>query len=233
VIPNAISFTFGNGLDTVDELCWTTLQESAHVFGLEHSMLATDAMTYILSPPKKGFIDESACIGAQGCCMPSAECQCGRTMINSHERLATALGLDPDAPAVSIVSPAHGDQVPAGFAIETEVVGMTDVVAVEVRVDTKIVARLTTPPFLYTTDPMLRLGVHTIAVRAEGLYGRSAASPTLSVVRGSPPPPPEPEPEPRVDDGGCSVTRGAGAQLATLVLGVGILIRRRRRSARA
>ena len=95
VIPNAISFSFlnANPGDVLDA-CWTISQESAHNFGLSHTMLASDAMTYIGNPARKRFVNQTACIGTQGCCSPSQECQCGvpNNEQNSYQKLLTIFG---------------------------------------------------------------------------------------------------------------------------------------------
>jgi hypothetical protein len=228
VVPNGISFTFAN-IDPDDALeqCWTASQESAHVFGLEHSMQADDAMTYIVNPPRKRFVDATACIGTQGCCQPAQECQCGPTTINSYQRLADVLG--EKASVVAITTPADGDLVPSGFPIRITAEG--SVQNVEVLIDDVLFSRFTGPPYELNADPKLPLGSHTITVR--GAYrGGAVATAAIAVTRGDPVHPPgpdagqEPDPPLRTHETGCRTSTTGGVGMLVVVLA--ILVRRRR-----
>lgn len=234
VVPNGLSFAFANSVPA-DALyqCWVASQESAHVFGLEHSMNANDAMTYIADPPRKYFIDETACIGTGGCCQPAQECQCGRTTINSYQRLMAALG--PKPPMLTFVSPADGATVPAGFTVEVATMSLGQLAKVDVYIDDVLFSRFAEPPYVLETDKSLALGSHTITAVAENTFG-GAASAEITIIRGTTvQPEPEPEPEPEFDpqlrpsQGGCDAgPSGRGMWLAILVALVSI---RRRRHA--
>ena len=93
VIPNAITFSFLN-LDPRNVLfaCRIIAQESAHAFGLTHEFDSRDYMSYLEVPPAKSFVDESLCIGTQGCCQPATECMCGPTMQNSYQAILAVFG---------------------------------------------------------------------------------------------------------------------------------------------
>jgi MYXO-CTERM domain-containing protein len=231
VINNAITFTFAN-LTPNDALalCWTVSQEAAHAFGLEHSMLGTDAMTYIADPPRKMFVDETACVGAAGCCQPSQECQCNRTTINSHQRLMEVLGSPP--PTVTVQTPMEGERVDAGFAIRVDVVDPQGVGTVEILVDDAIVGTFSAPPYEVMADAGLAIGPHTIVVRAQDLTGTRTTTPPLTVQREDLPEPAvpdagaEPEPPKPAGEGGCRTTQDGG--LALLVVGFALVMRRRR-----
>lgn len=233
VVPNGLAFAFAK-FAPADALaqCWTASQESAHVFGLEHSMLATDAMTYALTPARKRFVDETACIGTQGCCQPAAECLCGPTTINTYQRLAAVLGEIEGT--ITIASPADGDVVPSGFPIEVAVVAPRPARSVEVSIDDVLFARFAAPPYALNADASLALGTHTITARFESATGTTQTT-MISVVRGAQEPPaPEPEPEPdpalRTRETGCSTgdAGGAGTLVALALLASAV----RRRGAR-
>jgi len=85
---NAIAFMFANHSDDLDELCWAGAQETGHIFGLDHALLAADPMTYLPPLHKTGFIDESAPCGES----TPRICKCGNAAQNSYARLAHTLG---------------------------------------------------------------------------------------------------------------------------------------------
>lgn len=205
----------------VAALCWTAAQESAHSYGLEHSMNPRDVMTYLLDPPAKTFVDEDACIGTQGCCLPVSECQCGRTMINSYQRLGAVLGFR-TLPMVSITTPVDREVVPAGFPIVVEADDADGIAKVDLLIDTKLVATLTSPPWEFATEPELRLGIHTLVVRATDLLGNDGSA-AIEVARQ------DPVDEPVPDDTGCGCRSDAGTGGVGGILLVLAASRRRRR----
>jgi len=88
VIDNAITYSFANLYGSVEDLCATVAQESAHAFGLEHEMQCDDPMTYLDACGPKRFQDLDAHCGGFG----EGECECGGATQNSYQRLLTALG---------------------------------------------------------------------------------------------------------------------------------------------
>lgn len=192
-------------------------------------MLAEDAMTYATAPVRKRFIDQTACIGTEGCCLPASECRCGDTMMNSYQRLAAALGYAVTPPTLAITAPADRDTVPSGFVIEVEAVDADGIAQVEIFIDSTLAATLTSPPFTLTAPASLRLGLHTIAARTEDVHGNATETPVITVVRGEVR---EPEFEPSAgDEGGCHAS-DAGGFGALLVGGLTALVVRRRRRRR-
>jgi hypothetical protein len=91
---NAIAFVFANATDDLDALCWGGAQETGHIFGLDHALLAADPMTYLPPAKKTGFIDESASCGEA----TPRPCACGNAMQNTYARLVHALGASEPVP---------------------------------------------------------------------------------------------------------------------------------------
>ena len=171
VVPNALSFSFlGLGADDVDEACWTISQESAHNFGLAHTMLAADAMSYFPLPAKKRFVDATACIGTQGCCQPERECQCGMREQNSHRRLLEIFGpRGATGPDVLVTEPADGARVRPGFAVRATASDLDGVARVELLVDGQLVATSEAPApagHELRAPTALVAGAHAVTVRA-------------------------------------------------------------------
>ncbi|MDQ1346809.1 MAG: hypothetical protein QG573_178 [Acidobacteriota bacterium] len=91
VINNGVAFSFANIHANMKELCWTTAQESVHLFGLDHEALARDPMTYITGCLEKRFAPEEAPCGEF---VPRA-CACGGATQNSDAMIANVVGRAP------------------------------------------------------------------------------------------------------------------------------------------
>jgi MYXO-CTERM domain-containing protein len=187
VINNAITFSFINLFPSdVNEACWTISQEVAHAFGLSHEMLGADPMTYIQNPPVKRFQDQTACIGTQGCCQPSQECQCGPTTQNSHQRLLSIFGSStPTPPTITIDTPSNNAQVTPGFVVRASVEDSQGVALVELLIDNAVTSSLGSPPFAFNAPLNLGEGTHMVTIRAHDTIG-SVGTATINVVVGEP-----------------------------------------------
>ena len=170
VINNAISFSFLNASPSnVNQACWIIAQETAHAFGLSHSMNASDPMTYIPSPPSKRFQDSLTCIGTQGCCQPSQECQCQvpGNMQNSYQDLMGIFGPStPTPPTIMIETPLANANVSAGFVVRANVTDETGVESVELLIDNASVGTILTPPYAFNAPISIAPGPHTVTIRA-------------------------------------------------------------------
>ena len=60
VIPNGIAYSFAAVYSDMRELCWTTAQETAHLFGLDHEFEQRDPMTYLAGCLEKVFSPANA-----------------------------------------------------------------------------------------------------------------------------------------------------------------------------
>lgn len=91
IIENAMVFTFADVfVQRAQFVCETMAQEIAHAYGLDHTLLATDPMSYLPPIGKRTFQDEEAACGETTArpCGPSA---CSE-MQNSHAMLLAQLG---------------------------------------------------------------------------------------------------------------------------------------------
>jgi MYXO-CTERM domain-containing protein len=185
VIPNAITYSFLNlSPSDVNDACWTIAQESAHAFGLSHEMLAADPMTYITAPSRKHFTDQSACIGTQGCCSPSQECQCGPTMQNSVQAILAVFGTSaPTPPMITINNPADHSTVGAGFPISATVTDDQGIAKVELLIDGVATATLTSGPFAFNAPRTVMPGSHTVTIKGtDNLGSEGMAQITVTVA---------------------------------------------------
>lgn len=170
VIPNAISFSFLNLYpNDVDHACWIISQETAHNFGLHHSMLSTDAMTYQPAPARKRFINQTACIGTASCCQPAAECMCpvANNEQNSYQRLLAIFGVAGALPpAIDVQTPTPGQLVEPGFTVRAIVTDSEGVRRVDLLIDGALSASLAAAPYQFATPATLRPGAHSLTLLA-------------------------------------------------------------------
>ncbi|MBT8494203.1 MAG: hypothetical protein KJO07_14195, partial [Deltaproteobacteria bacterium] len=133
VIPNAISFVFPTRLDgSVRETCETIAHEAAHTWGLEHSYMCEDTMTYLSGCGAKEFEDADVMSGES---QPRA-CQCGGTTQNSYRKLVDLFGVaNPTPPTVQLMSPTPGSRVDPGFTVIAQASDDTEVRLVELWID--------------------------------------------------------------------------------------------------
>ncbi len=90
VIGNSIVFTFAEVYGTdYRSVCETNAQEVAHSFGLDHSRLCQDPMTYLSGCGDKSFQNVASACGEYS----NRQCQCGGSTQNSVTLLDQRLGL--------------------------------------------------------------------------------------------------------------------------------------------
>lgn len=95
VVDDGIAFAFAQVLGDVPlEICWNAAQAAGSLLGLDHEMLAGDAMTYLTGSLPKAFVDETASCGE----FSPRTCQCGGATQNSYQHLLALLP-EPDAGA--------------------------------------------------------------------------------------------------------------------------------------
>jgi hypothetical protein len=170
VADNSISFTFSAVWPTVDELCSTIAQESAHNLGLDHELDKTDPMTYLPYDGLRLFQDKAVDCGED----VARECCAGPRTQNSHAYLTALFGAGSDEAApIELVRPADGARVDHGFAIEVSAGTYTEEVVV--TVDGEEVARSDFKPFIFDA-PMSIDGDATVEVRATDARGRVATA---------------------------------------------------------
>jgi len=137
VIDNAITYSFAEVYEDMRALCETVAQETAHAFGLDHSLLCEDPMTYLTGCGEKTFRDVDAECGED----EPRECWCGGTTQNSYAHIAAEFNaVPPSPPSVAIVQPQAGDEVDPGFAIVVAAEDDVALASVAVYLDGVLVA---------------------------------------------------------------------------------------------
>lgn len=165
-IPNAVSFSFANIYGgSVDDICWTVAQETAHSWGLDHKYDNKDPMTYLESgPSRKTFQNAAGPCGEYN----ARACQCGGSSMNSFEEIiATFGGSTPTPPIASFNEPKEGATVQTGFAIKVNATDDIGVTKGELRIDGQLIntsMTLTQNQFVWTAPAQLGQGKHKISV---------------------------------------------------------------------
>lgn len=183
-INNAITFTFAELVDNdVAETCWVIAQETAHAFGLDHEYLCTDPMSYLRNCDyNKRFQDEDAACGEYD----ERECACGGATQNSYQTLLAHFGAGiPTPPTLTVVSPADGADVEAGFTVRAEATDDIRVDRVEVRVNSVSVGVSETEPYIFDVPATTSDGRLRIEVTAFDNYDYSTTE-VIEVVQGAP-----------------------------------------------
>jgi hypothetical protein len=89
IIRDATVFAFSKELGNRPQaVCETLAMEIAHAYGLDHSFLCKDVMTYRTGCGKKSFVDKDAPCGEH----EARECADGKPTQNSHRQLVQLLG---------------------------------------------------------------------------------------------------------------------------------------------
>jgi len=122
--------------------------EAGHMFGLLHIANTCDIMSYArneLCPWNHVFEDKLSNLQSDS----MGKCG-GKSKQNSYQELLTALGPNPDPPAVKILSPAKGATLDSSFKVEVQ--ADTGVLRVVLHVRDKRVAELTAPPYSFSVS---------------------------------------------------------------------------------
>jgi hypothetical protein len=233
VIPNAVVYTFaeiyGNDLETV---CEVVAQETAHSFGLDHEILASDPMTYLDFEGLKQFRDADVKCGEfqqRACGLPGgAVC---RESQNSYKLLAERIGLAAGTAAVAITSPRDGTVVPPSFVLEATA-NAASMSRIELWVDGALKATKTAAPYSFATE--LGVGAHSLELRGYAGAAVTTSKINVTVQLGAPSPGAGggsgPTADTTTDDtvvGGCDAASGAPGILVALAI-YGLARRRKR-----
>ena len=149
-LDNAMVFVIANLTTfTAQSRCSIALMEIAHAWGLEHTLLCEDPMSY-LNDCEAGygtsFVDDYAECGEYE---PRA-CRCGvEPTRNSYSTLRDAFGeRPPSPPEVAIVRPAAGATLRPGFPIEASAQDDLYIDRVEFFLDGELVEGPNYPPYV-------------------------------------------------------------------------------------
>jgi len=183
-ISGGISFSFANVYGgSVDDICWTVAQETAHSWGLDHKFDNRDPMTYLQSgPSRKTFQNEAGPCGE----FQARGCSCGGNSMNSFREIMETFGSStPTPPTVSITSPRNGDSVAAEFPIRADIVDDIGASKAELRIDGQLISTLTAAPWVWNAPASLGQGNHIIKVTGYDIGGTPSET-TITVTRGAP-----------------------------------------------
>ena len=165
-IPNAVSFSFANIYGgSVDDICWTVAQETAHSWGLDHKFDNRDPMTYLDSGPSRKTFQNAA-----GQCgeFSARNCQCGGSTMNSYAAiLQTFGGSTPTPPTVKINEPADNSNVQPMFPIKAAIMDDISVTKAELRIDGQLINTATASiggVFVWNAPASVGQGEHKIEV---------------------------------------------------------------------
>jgi hypothetical protein len=183
-IPNAIVYTFDVYGPDPDHLCWTSAQEIAHAFGLEHQFLQKDPLTYLDGDLPKRFRDVDAQCGE----LEQKACQCARTSQNSYRTIVGLFGPGaPTPPDVLFKRPSEGKEVQPGFKAVIDAQDDVRVEKVELLADGTVVGETTTliGGGFEIVAPELGRGDHMLEARATDVQG-VVGSQLIAVTEGPP-----------------------------------------------
>ncbi|CAN5917869.1 hypothetical protein BH11MYX3_BH11MYX3_28290 [soil metagenome] len=239
VIENSIVFAFTNVLpSSAQAVCEVMAQEVAHSYGLDHEMLASDPMTYLGFTGTRSFKDQTVACGEyqnRACGIGGSTC---RSNQNSVALLTERLGkADLIAPTLDISSPADGDLVAPGFEVAATAIDDVAVTAGRLYIDDVDLGVVAGPgPYVFPTDPALADGAHVLRVEVTDGKHPVARTIAVNVSRGGGGGSDGGDPnggggEGGSDDGSVvtgSCSTGGGAGGFGLVVGLALLLRRRR-----
>jgi hypothetical protein len=183
-IPNAIVYTFDVYGPDPQHLCWTSAQEIAHAFGLEHQFLQKDPLTYLDGDLPKRFRDVDAPCGEYD----EASCRCARQTQNSYRTIVGLFGPGaPTPPEVVFKRPSEGKEVQPGFKAVIDAQDDVRVEKVELVADGTVIGETMTligGGFEIVAPPLGR-GAHMLEARATDVQG--VVGSTLIAVDEGPP----------------------------------------------
>jgi hypothetical protein len=114
VVEGAVAFVFSGKLSGAQEICEVAAHELGHTYSLDHSLLASDVMSYLPFTGHRSFQDVDVLCGES----QQAACSCGRSSQNPVQVLLDrAGGVDTETAAPTLTAEAN---VPRpGFAAVT------------------------------------------------------------------------------------------------------------------
>ncbi|HEY2903758.1 MAG TPA: Ig-like domain-containing protein [Polyangia bacterium] len=234
-IYGGVAYTFMGG-DSAKQTATIIAQEQAHLVGLEHTNSDNDLMLPTICHDCDGFEDANNMVMTDRCDRPTQ---------NSYELIKERLGTwpggakpavfgcisDTQAPTLTITEPGDGALVGHDFSVRVEAQDECSLSKVTVSVSPqKLNAALTTGPFQWDLTNIT--GRQTITVTAVDEAGHQTSS-SVTVTAGTAQAISVPGDDP-MKAHGCALGGGApGASGAgSALVGLGLLLRRRRRAGR-
>lgn len=230
-LPRDIAFVFSDSIKALTSasmyarrVAETAAHESGHTYGLPHSDVGCDLMSYSSCAELKTFLDQTMPMQSD------SYGKCGLTSMNSHQLLLGTLGpaptqpqppappADTEAPKVAITSPAAGAKVGTSVTVKASITDDTGVTKATLLADGQALKSLASPPWELTAS--LAAGPHTLVVEALDAAGnKGSATVVVTVETALPTPPPGGGTEPPPSTGDTQaprVTIGSPAEGATV-----------------
>ena len=183
-LPTVVSFVFPETIGN-DPLytAETAVQEAAHGWGLDHSFVCEDPMTYLEGCGPKSFQDGDYACGEY----EARSCACGNDTQNTYQHILGLFGpamVDEAPPSVSITAPANGSVFESGesFEVTVEASDGYAVMSVELYVDDALVATDEVSPFGGWPISDAPPGTLEFRARAFDTAGNMADSATVTVT---------------------------------------------------
>lgn len=235
IIENSVVFTFTQVIPNDARLaCEIMAQEVAHSYGLDHELLASDPMTYLQYTGNRSFKDQVVSCGedvTRPCGINGQTCRANQNSVALlKERLGTggAPG-DTVAPNLGITSPTNNATVPPGFDIQFTATDNVSVAMATLYVDGEAAGSLLAAPFKFTTSATVPEGQHKFRIDVTDGANIKSQEITVTIRKGAAPPSGGGTDDGSGDiAGGCS-TGGGNGGFALALLGLGLVVLRRRR----
>ena len=179
---SVLSFVFANQTSNIEYLCTAIVHEAGHTYGLSHTLLALDPMSYKdLGAYAKEWQNAPQTCGTEDAA--PQRCSCFQGQQNTFRALKDAFGLDPDlAPAtIVIASPADGAFVKPGFPISARFDTPLDTLDVGMSIDNGTEQPAANGLLAWNAPATLAPGAHTITVAGTD-YGDRTATTTVEVT---------------------------------------------------
>jgi hypothetical protein len=187
IIDNAITYSFANIYGgSVDDICWTVSQETAHAYGLEHQALCEDPMTYDYNcSSRKWFHNVDVQCGEYESNPRNCECGTSATQ-NSFQAITKVFGEGTvETPTLAITTPAEGDKVQDAFIVNSEFTATVPMMSVGFYINNRLIEEKTNPPFAFIAPQGLSDGRMKLELRGTNVYGKKVVS-EVNVVKGAP-----------------------------------------------
>ena len=192
VINNVITFTFANTILqflSINDICDTVAQETAHAYSLDHELLASDPMTYLPYSGERAYQNQAAQCGEREdqprqCYCPGSDGQ--PSTQNSYQELMSLFGAAvPTPPEVEITDPDDGATVEGGFVVRVDASDPQGIERIELLLDGVSVSEVTGAPWVLNAPVSLADGNHTVVARAFDGAGTSGTD-QITVTIGAP-----------------------------------------------
>ena len=185
---------------SVEDICSTAAQEIAHTWGLDHTTLASDPMTYFKYTGRRYYSTSaeqcgSDCVNGYGpfgqsevCSGQNHACHCYGTQTQNPDTVIRGVfgAGNPNPPAVTLEKPKDGDQVKPGFVVVADATNdYGNLTKAELHIDGNLINTETTAPYAFNAPSTLGDGTHHVEVDVYDRIGTMGKA-TADVIIGPP-----------------------------------------------